>query len=830
MGSEVGTLLGQDSLGADLLADLLGADARAVRLTGPSGSGKSHVARLVAERWCEEVGACVVAVGDDEHSSRELYPLLSGLSRTPPDWSHLASVGTRSAVRIADSAAGGMGAGATIFDVLTSAFRQKTERTLKPYSAAERDVILDLRRLARADRLLLIADNCHWWDVDSLHLLNDLLSKSLREQLPQLERIQVLIVDTADEQEVVAPAAFESVCTKRAFSTYRTKRCSPDQFAAVLEAFGIETRLPDELVRNLFSVTHGHLKLAQQIAAYAKEDDVAALVTSIDDDYLAELVAARFASLGSFTSEVTDLLVRAAVLGLSFTEKDLICIAETKSRAAVLPLLERAESIGFMEKEEDRIGFSHDVIRAAILDHQAPSTLKGLYAKLAECLALLRPADYSARAHALIQADDSAGARDMYALTAVAQVRRGVPASRVIQRVRTRTPDDRELIDYLETIAVGYAAVDSGDYTAALGRLRVPIAGESKVMAAERNYLIAICSMLQHTAAGAKEARSILTSWLPDLDSELALELRFLLLLQQAQLVSEMFDAARDTEGSLERRLLDRRRHDAEAAMMLQVQNRRAGAINAPESAEPRIEAAVRFFEKGTGDSVRDRLELFRSLTNLAAIQLRLGKDAEAYRRAKEAELLVVDSPDLFGRLDVLASNLIVAGFRCREIELAEAVSMQRQVVANGETEDGFLERCNLSAFLLLAAEDEEADAEIRRLRKELRSFEFEEGYLVYYCSTLTVANAALRGEAAEALRLHRELGRFVKRIKWPNAPHVRRRQELLEQVLAEVDGEGPREVADRILLDRWPEEIGKPWAYYGRLIPCVELSFWSDS
>src|ERR1700731_1125181 len=109
----------------------------------------------------EQGGRCVVAVGDDDHSWRELYPLLSGLSWTHSDWAGLAQTGARSALRLADSALGPVGVTTSVFDLLGTAFRQKAERGLKPYSNSERDVLMDLRRLARSDRLLLVADNAH---------------------------------------------------------------------------------------------------------------------------------------------------------------------------------------------------------------------------------------------------------------------------------------------------------------------------------------------------------------------------------------------------------------------------------------------------------------------------------------------------------------------------------------------------------------------------------------------------------------------------------------------------------------------------------------------
>ena len=820
-------LLGQDVVAANLFDDLHAEDCCCVRLTGASGAGKSYVARLVAKRWRDDGGYCVVAVGDDEHATRDLYPLLTGLSRTPRDWVGLASVGSRSLVKLADSAAGAPGAGMTVFDLITAAFRQQAERALRPYSTLERGVILDLKRIARRGRLLLIADNCHWWDAEALRLLGNLFSDELRAGISQLGSLRVLVVDTSGEQSVVAPDVFEMLIKRHVGSTRFLARCTASQFPAILEAFGLRN-VPDGVLKDLYGATHGHLKLAQQVAAYSEHSDLARLASTLDTEYLATLVSARIASLGALQPAVSDILVRSAILGLSFTEQDLVCISGSE-REALRPPLERAERIGFIEWSSGRIAFTHDVIRSAILVDESPTRLRALYTKLAECLAILRPSDFEARAHAFRQAGELQRARDMVAVARAAQMRCGVDGDRVLRRAAMDHADDPELLFFLTTIAEAHAAVGAGNYAAAVPSLRTPMAGESTVMAAERNYLLALCTMSLQTASGAAEARAILSSWIPHLRDEVAIELRFLLLLQQGQLISEMFEEARETERALERRLLDRARYDPEAAAMLQIQNRRAGAIDIPDTAHKRIRAALAFFQRGSGDATRDRLEVFRALTNLAAIELRLGHDADAYMHAREAERIAVESSEGLQRLDVLANNIVLAALRTGAIDPAQAAAKQRSIVESRESEDRFLQRCNLAAYLLLA-DAEEADGELGQLQDELHAREVAESYLVYYCRALWTANAAVRGDRDEAIRRHRAMEDFVNAIKWPTGPYVRRRQHLLNELLPFLEADVPRLTLDRVLLDRHPAEIGACWSYYGRLIPCVELSFWSDS
>ena len=821
-------LLGQDVLIRSILDEISQPDVRAVRLTGAAGAGKSYVARAVAQQWREQGGTSVVAVGDDAHATRELYPLLVGLSQAPRDWASVASTGGRSATRVVDTATGSLGIGGSIFDLLAVAFRQRIDRALRPYSTMERDIVLDLRRLTRKGELLLVADNCHWWDPASLNLVGDVLGDGLRESVPRLRSVQVLIVDTAGEQSVTAPDAFAALTSRTVSSSHSVARCTPEQFRSVLRQFGMQ-ELPDDVDRSLFRISQGHLKLAQQIAAYAETADVQALGSLPSDQHLTALVAARFASLGPAQGAIADLLRRSAVLGLSFTETDLVCITGIAG-PEVRGLVERAESIGFIERAQGRINFTHDIIRAAILTDESAGDLRTLYGKLAECLAVLRPGDFDARAHASSQAGDVNDARDMIALARVSQMRRGVPTARVLRRAVTDYPDDGHLLGYLTVAAEANELIAAGHYAGAIPMLSVPVTGETTRMAAERNYLLALCAMLLQTVGGAAQARAILQSWLPSLRDEPDIELRFLLLLQQGQLISEMFDEARETERALERRLLDRSRFDPEAAVLLQVQNRRAGAIDVPDIAELRIRAAVAFFQRGTADAPRDRLELFRSLTNLAAVELRLGRDDDAYQHALEAERVAVDSPEGLQRLDVLANDLVLAGLRSNAFDVAGAIARQRMIVDGRQSEDRFLERCNLVAYLLLAG-DETATAEVDLLHDELVEREVSESYLVYYCKALWTAEPALRGDLTEALVRHRRMADLVRSIKWPCAPYLRRRQQLLDDLLVAAIGSGGAiPVHDRVLLDRHPDEIGACWPYYGRLVPLVELSFWSDS
>jgi len=419
----------------------------------------------------------------------------------------------------------------------------------------------------------------------------------------------------------------------------------------------------------------------------------------------------------------------------------------------------------------------------------------------------------------------------MVALAGVSQIRRGVALVKVLARVEAQIPGDANLVAYLQLIATAYDAVAEGDFASVTPRLGSPLPTETTGMAAERNYVAAICSLGSQTRAGADSARRTLSSWVDVLESYVELRLRFLLLLQQAQVLCEMFDEARTTEMQLEQTLSARASYDVEAAVLMQIQNRRAGGVMSPEVAQERIRNAVSFFRRGTGEVIRDDRELYRSLTNLAAIEVRLDKNASAYEHALEAEAIAINSPDAGHRLDVLASGIVLAGYRSGSVAIDETIRRQALIVHSPEgSKDNFIQRCNLAAYMLLGGHDDEAAQELDGLREAMNSNGIDETYLVYYYTTLTVAAAALGGDLEESLRRHHAMDDFVASLHWPYASYIRRRQALLVDILVGFDSQQPRTTADRSLINSRPLEIGPAWPYYARLIPCAELSFWSDS
>jgi hypothetical protein len=827
---DLSTLLGQDVQAEQLTAFLDSPACRVARLTGPPGSGKSYIARTVAQAWRERGHVVVVAEGDESNSWRALYPLVTGLSWTSHHWSGIARTGARSAVQVADTTTGGLGVGTTIFDLLSAVFRQRIERALRVYSVLEREVVMDVRRLARREQVLIVAENAHWWDADSLSLLGEIVSERLAEAIPPLQAVSVLQVDTAGYQTVLAPERFAGFVPLSEPHTVRTTAVSRDAFPEVLAAFGLSTSLPASVADAVYTATDGHLELAAQVALLVEHSGAHDAAAILSDDFVLRHMSRRLADLGQSSPDVSQLLVQAAVLGLSCEARDLTCLSGL-TPARLAEMVERACELGLVERDGQRIAFAHDVIRSSLLSGQQPDQVRSLAAAFSRCLSILRPGDYESRAETFERAGDADEARDMVALAGVAKLRSGESLPRVVGWVETRRPADEPLGRFLDTVSAGYSAVADGSFAQALPDLRTPAAEESTRMAAERNYVASICLMEDQTTVGADRAAALLRSWLTEVSAEPEQHLRFLLLLQQAEVLADRFDEARATEALIERLLSARARHDPDAVLLQHIQNRRSAAINVPEIAVVRIRDSARYFERTAATSTRAQLELFRATTNLAAVELRLGRDQEALAHATDAERIAVSAVDSIPRIDVLAGNLVLAALRSGTMSAKDAVDRQQQVVESPEGQkDGFIHRCNLVAYQLLDRRDEDAQHELERLETELSAGELTESYLVYYSGCLNVAAAALRGDTGVAVDRHRRMDDLVASLRWPCAGYTRRRHQRIAELLPRLDTSMSRSSIDRILIDGLPDEVGPAWPYYGRFVLACELSFWSDS
>lgn len=821
--STVGEVIGSEKL-VDRIENAL-IDATVVRITGDPGSGKSTVASHVGIRWQDAGGSAVIATGDHKQADRAYFPFLAGLAELNRDWLKLLGQGSRSALKVLDVVQGTGGIASGLFDLLGSARRQKIERATRTLNATEREIFGDLRRMAKGKPLLLIIDNAHWWDQHSISLLEQLLSPLMVGAVPELAAMKVLLVDTERAQAPSDESAFSKL-TALSEDSLSMENCAPERYGELLEAFGVTHDMPNGLVGEIHTITGGHLKLTEQVAAYLTERGA---VQSVDDlPNLEELIADRIRTLGQRAQTIEHCLSMASVMGLSFDLRELACAVDS-SPSATRKLLVDAEELSLVRTNASVSAFAHDVLRSFFLEQQSDDAIRESKQQIEQCVSKLRPSDYELRAKLLIEAGRKNAARDLFALRNAQRLRLGVSLTSVIADTLEVFVDDEDFLEWTQRMAEGYDAIANGRHHEGFKTLSVPTHHETLLMGAERNYAAAICAMELQTADGFETTLRLLATWCEQVTHEPDLRLRMQLILQQANVLYGRYEEARLIETTLEAELLTRTGYDEGAQWLLQVQNRRAGSVHSPEIAEVRIERSAAYFAKQTENSAA-LVESYRSLTNLSGSRIQLGKYSLAHEAAQAAERLVVETEGVaFPRKDVLGNNLILAAYRTGEYSLTEATECQLAVVQSEDGRgDNFLQRCNLAAYLALSGEFDKASDGLDELNREVLNTKIEEGFLLYYLRSLEVGVALLGGHRIQAERMIKPLGELVDGLQWTTAAYVRRRQDVLEKMIAEASNDDVW--TDQSLLSKYPKEIGPCWDHVARLMPCVELDFWSDS
>ena len=803
------------------------------RLTGPPGSGKTWAALRVASLWEQEGGAVLFAQGDAATASRPLNPFLIAVTDQSPRWGRLIRKSARGSVGLAEKVLGSPGVGGSLFDLLATAIDQKFERATRPLSGVEREILRDLRRLAKRQPVLLIADNAHWWDAASISFLNILRSNAMREAVPELARVNVLLVDTLDQQPAVDDHGYRRLVASAVQPHFELRLATRDSFEAALRALGLSKPLDREILDVLFIATGAHLKLCEQLVALIEERSLEEVRELLDADVLGATLSARLEALGNEGVEVGALLSAAALLGLQFNLRHLACLLSV-SLGQVIRMLHHAAAVELVQLDSDSAAFAHDLLRNHFLNYGSDEERSQRLVRLAQCLKLLKPGEYEFRARLLIDAGEPDYACELAALGAVRRIRDGAAPSQVETELMGLCPANAKVLQFGREVGEIYRLLGQGRYKEALKLAVIANPSETGLMAAERAYLAALCWLEQQTSEGFAESRSILRDWRTKLGDEPELWVRFGLLLQQALVLSGEFDAARALERELHIELSKRTGFDADATTILQIQNRRAAGVNSAGIAEVRIQKSVAYFSvPDHRNQVRHPIERYKALTNHAAILVMLGRNGEALDAAVEAERFVMENPETsFPRKDVLAHNLTLAAYRADRTDAHASIQRQQQVVTSLDgASDNFIQRCSLSSLNLLADDVDSADILARALEEEIKADAIGESYLLYYASTLREAIAVRQSDWAAAERSLEATEAILASVNWISAPYVRKRHQLMRSLVAERPsslGSGPE--LDRALLVRNPREVGDCWSHFGRLILLSDLSFWCDS
>jgi hypothetical protein len=798
-------------------------------IEGPPGVGKSWLAQGIGVLWQEGGGSAVLAEGDSLRSASPFHPfgfamkpMTGGWKSLGPALANVTKAGERLLV-------GSGGIITSTVELLAKSRRAAGIHRALYLGETEQRVLAELSDLSGKRPLLLIADNLHWWDEQSLAFLGRLRDPRMWDAFPFLEELRVLATQTLERYQSVAhPVAHRILLAPTTTRTFRLDLIGRDGFERVLALLGADPEPSVEVTDLVHHLTCGHLALAASIAPRLTTADVDSLLAAADtEEFVHRLLTARMQSLGPMGEQAVALLQVAAVLGLSFRRHEVMCAAG-KDEAETARLLRYCRRENVLELSDGVGRFVHDVFRRHFSDVVDEDKVD-IHERLADCLRQLRSAEYDLRCLNAVEAERPREAAALAVQSALQREREGQSWHDLPQPLLVAIHDGG-LMPVVEQLVAAHRHLRQYQFRDCFHALDSVPRGLPKGLAAEADYLRASCLMSTRSGDDRAEGVAILQGWAGYEAEEPELGIRLMHQLLYGLSLAIDKGPGRELEGRIKQVLLDRVSFDLSAEDAFYTMGRSAGSLYQPEIAVVRNREAVRHFGPAPGQAlVRRPVEYYRCLVNLGANLISNACYEEARAVYQDVERLVGEYADgVFPRLDYGRMNSLQAEYRLGAVGAAQAVERQRDIVASaGVAGDPFYPGNALGVYLALAGELGEALEVLEGLIEQLSRRSVPETSMAYTIRANLAAVRFVRGDRAAALAEWTELGDVVGRIPYAITPFLVRRHELLAAVIRDGPVPSPASFDDCLVADA-PIEFGPFWRQLGRGFRMPEVEWWS--
>lgn len=817
----------------DDLSEALRADEQIELVHGPPGAGKSSLVKEVGRQWEAAGGVTLIAIGDSGRSSTPLYPFGYALGGLSAGWRALAPVAA-GAGRIAEGFLGTRGAITATVELLAKLPGGRKRRHSRFLGEAAQQALHNVEHLGKRKPILFVADNLHWWDGPSLDLLRMLQSQELREAYPFLSKMRIVAVETdSPYQEVIHRGAHDDLLAVGRVNRFALRRAPRESFRDVMLAFGAPADVAPGVADEIYTLSGGHLLLAQRASEYLKTHGPGGLLSAADsDEFRRTLLTERVYSLGTLGRDATAMLQVASFLGLTFRQDEILC-AYGGQDGATRRLLRRCRDERVLEYERSSYHFVHDLLRQYFSEAGGGDPV-AIHEQLALCLRTLQPGDYQTRCVNALRAEQTTEA-GTFAVQAALQAHRdgAEDPSRALPPELMVAISDAGLDAVLESLLQAWSKLVEYDFASCLRLLDQLPHGLGRSLLAEADYIRSGCLMATRSEKDRAAGRRLLSFWsgLEETEPELGFRLMRQLLYGLAMTPDK--SEAHELEHRLRRGLEARTTFDATAIDNLYILDRCAGSLDPPDVALIRTREAVRHFAPAVGEaSVRRPLEYYRCLINLGANLICNSRYGEAVAVYEDARVLVADyAPGSFPRLDYLYANQLLAEYRSGGVTAAEAVERQREIVTrHGNPDDPFYLGNGLAVYLTLAGRAAESLDIFAHLRDELRRTRIDaEPSMRYLLGSNEIVARFLADRSTDPAEEWAALTPLLDEVAYTTVPYLKRRHALLGEAFAEVGPLTPDDL-DRYAVKHYPAEFGPLWDNFGRALRMPEVEFWRES
>jgi hypothetical protein len=787
-------------------------------VVAPPGAGTTWVLDRCAERWEANGSAALSAKGEIFARDRRLFPWLTMIVPRTKSLARLEVL--KQGIAQGSRAVPVVGAVTSyLVDEVLNHTKHRLARQALFLTEPEQDLLYIIESTADSKPLMLTLDHPELWDEASWSLLALILSSKLDELYPSLQSA-VVVIGTPH----LIPSRLHALLPDSNVTELGLRALDLGEMPVALRTFDFPS-LSESDTHRLYGVTNGRLDLLQDISHHFHSHDLAGFSTGWDDFY-SSIVKRRLQALSERIEGIETLLNAAAIIGRTFTTKDIACLTGSAAdaiHAAVRTaekehlLVATGELVQFESAELHR--FFH---REGVSEHAR------YHAKFAECLRLMRPGDYEYRQSHLYLAGQVEEALTCYALSALSSRREYRPS-----------PDPGHLVSssgwadirrYLDQMLTAFDAYDDQRVREGLELLERVETFLPQVLIAERDYLEASLLLITPSVANYFRARSLIEKWKAIAATEAEVWARMAQTLFVALSETGAVDEARQLEAQLTAAYWERRNVDPWALHGLNVLRRRSECLHALPTATQRLEAALEYFG-GSKDlpTPRNPIQYYYTLTNLIGNKLASGQFGDAAAKALDLEQLIHRYPSItWPTPEVAANNSILAQYLAGALNATSTAALFEKVFRESvESGDRLLLQNNYAVALILADRIEDAQELLSRGYDSIVSGDEPDGYHRYFLGNNRAVLSAMRGDITAARDLMRECSGLLNQFYPAIKATMTRRHELLSEVINEAARRTPGAV-DRLLLEKYPQQLGPQWAFYGRGFLLTDIQFWS--
>lgn len=817
-----------------IMSVLCHAETSAHHISGPSGCGKSWTAQQLCSEWERLGNPFLVALGDSRYSSRDFHPFLVAITGTELSLDKKRAI--KKAVSQSTKVVPTVGNLASyLLDTLFD--RSETKQKLRtPFlSEREHEILFRTQDFVRSDSLLVVADNLHWWDRNSLQLLLSLFFEKTQTVFPFLRRLHLVTITTSD-QERLNPELVGQITSDICQYRWQCEYVKEERFHSVLQELGLRYELPPKTLHLFYTLSGANLQLSQQVCKYISEmaldeTEVIDILSSIHaDSFPQDFLQLRFRSVEKGSRDVLEFLEAASTIGLSFSEREIECLTNLK-HADASSMVSTAEGMQLVYRQAGRMTFQHEILRD-FFEKRAQSKRRSYHESFAECLRLLRPSDYQGRYLHLRAAEQDRESAAILFVAELSRIRNGQSISTNDKEHVLSIGKNHGFDSFFRSVFDGYDFYLHQEYLEAVKILEQLEDIYPNPLLAERDYLLSLCLLKSSLKTKRQRARETLVQWQNLSFNEGEIWSRIMSTLLVACVHLGELEEAKKIESQLMTYFSMRMDYDSEIGTSLNVLRRKAASLHSSEIAVKRTKDAAEYFgPSATGTAPRNPLEYYRALSNLSGNQTVQGDYDSAWQAAQKALDLVRQFPDMsFPRLEIPTNNLVIAGLLADYLNSEEARRLVEAALSStSDHADSILLRNNLAVFMTMSGKLDEARLELESLSKRIERENSSDDYYFYFVNSNLIALEYLLGTTSEGLAQWINLSKRIPQIPEGDRIMLIRRHDLLIEAIGDVP-KGDFVGWQYFLQRNYAEELGRAWRFFRNGFLLTDIQFWSES